>query len=97
MALAKHVDADSIIQKLHSGDDKAHKHHKHVQNASYSLTPYSSRYNAQDEISKYRIPQNGAPVSSISATGGNANHSRPMLFTKCSKMSSISTEDPISI
>ena len=63
MSLARHIDPDTLIDKLHGSDEKAHKHHAHTRNATSSLTPYSSRYNAQNEISKYRIPQNGAPVS----------------------------------
>lgn len=62
MSLARHIDPDALIEKLHGSDEKAHKHHAHTRNATSSLTPYSSRYNARDEISKYRIPQNGATV-----------------------------------
>ncbi len=63
MPLAKHVDPDTIINELRGSDEHSHRHHLHVKNSGSTLTPYSSRYNAQDEISKFRIPQNGAPVS----------------------------------
>jgi glutamate decarboxylase len=62
MSLARHVDPETLIGQLHGSDNKAHSHHVHTRNATSTLTPYSSRYNARDEISKFRIPQNGAPV-----------------------------------
>ena len=65
MALARHIDPDSLLEKLRNSDSKVHHHHARHKNVGSTLTPYSSRYNAQDEISKFRIPQNGAPVSWI--------------------------------
>ena len=62
MSLSRHIDPETIIEKLRNSDDKAHKHHAHTRNAISSLTPYSSRYNAQSELSKFIIPQEGAPV-----------------------------------
>lgn len=62
MALSKHIDPETIIEKLRGSDEKAHSHHVHQKNAISQLTPYSSRYNATDEIAKFKIPQNGAPV-----------------------------------
>lgn len=69
MPLARHVDADEIIASLRASGNKAHSHHAHARNATSTLTPYSSRYNAGEEISKFRIPQNGAPVGSDPASG----------------------------
>jgi len=61
--LARHVDPESIIETLNGSRDKAHKHSVHT--AVSSLTPYSSRYNAKEEISKFIIPQNGAPAEAV--------------------------------
>jgi glutamate decarboxylase len=69
MALARHVDPDAIIEKLHNSAEKSHTHRAHTRNVTSTLTPYSSRYNARSEISKFRIPQDGAPVSSVSRNG----------------------------
>ncbi|KAK4937720.1 glutamate decarboxylase gad1 [Elasticomyces elasticus] len=65
MPLAKHVDPDSIINQLRSSNQQSQRHHLHAQNANSTLTPYSSRYNAQDEISKFKIPRNGAPADAV--------------------------------
>lgn len=63
MPLARHVDPEQLIEKLKlSGDDKIHHHRVRAKNVGASLTPYSSRYNAGESISKFRIPQQGAPV-----------------------------------
>lgn len=61
--LARHVDPDEVIARLHEHPHLAHraKHRSTVSN----LTPYSSRYNAQTELSKYRIPQAGAPADAV--------------------------------
>jgi len=43
----------------------AHRHHLHTKYGISTLTPYSSRYNAQDQISKFAIPQQGAPADAV--------------------------------
>lgn len=65
MPLARHVDPEQLIENLRlgGGDDKLHHHRVRVKDAGAALTPYSSRYNAGESISKFRIPQQGAPVS----------------------------------
>lgn len=68
MALAKHIDPDELIEKLKAQGGPLHRHRVNHQSAVSSLTPYSSRYNAQDEISKFRIPQEGAPVGPTSCS-----------------------------
>lgn len=69
MPLASHVDPEELIEKLRLGDDKIHHHRIRAKDAGPSLTPYSSRYNAGESISKFRIPQQGAPVSSTETKG----------------------------
>ena len=59
------VDPDEIIKTLHDDPDNAHKKHIHSRTAVSSVTPYSSRYASQQEISKYVIPQEGAPADSV--------------------------------
>ncbi|MDI1489893.1 MAG: glutamate decarboxylase gad1 [Ramalina farinacea] len=69
MALARHiheqVDPEQIFSQLQNDGSKAHHHHVHIKNAAESITPYSSRYASQAEISKYIIPQDGAPADSV--------------------------------
>ncbi len=54
-----------LIQTLHDHGSKAHQHHVHAKNAISSITPYSSRYASQQEISKYKIPMKGAPADAV--------------------------------
>lgn len=63
--LARHVDPDEIIKKLHDHPHQGHKHGVHTRGAVSHITPYSSRYNAGEELSKFRIPQNGAPADAV--------------------------------
>lgn len=65
MSLARHVDPDAILDSLRDHPSKAHKHHLHLKNATSSVTPYSSRYASHDEISKFKIPQEGAPADAV--------------------------------
>ncbi|KAL9029886.1 MAG: hypothetical protein Q9196_001930, partial [Gyalolechia fulgens] len=65
MHLARHVDPDTIVQALHDHPSKAHKHHFQTKSATSSVTPYSSRYASQQEISKFKIPQQGAPADAV--------------------------------
>lgn len=63
MAFARHVDPASIIRSLDGSEHKDDDDLTHVKRAPSTLTPYSSRYNAQDEIPKFKMPSDGAPVS----------------------------------
>ncbi|KAI4243460.1 MAG: hypothetical protein L6R40_003462 [Gallowayella cf. fulva] len=65
MSLARHVDPDTLIQALHDHPSKAHKHHVQTKSATSTVTPYSSRYASQQEISKFIIPQQGAPADAV--------------------------------
>ncbi|KAL9581501.1 MAG: hypothetical protein Q9203_005867 [Teloschistes exilis] len=65
MALARHVDPDTLMQELHDHPSKTHKHHFQTKTATSSVTPYSSRYASQQEISKFIIPQQGAPADAV--------------------------------
>ncbi len=59
------VDPDQLIQTLQDRPALSHKHHIHTRNAISSITPYSSRYSSQQEISKFKIPQEGAPADAV--------------------------------
>jgi len=60
--LARHVDPDELIKTLH--DHPLHKAGGRNQTISH-ITPYSSRYSASTELSKFRIPQDGAPADVV--------------------------------
>ena len=59
------VDPDDLIKTLHDHPSKAHQHHLNTKSATSTVTPYSSRYASQQEISKFRIPQQGAPSDAV--------------------------------
>ncbi|KAL8647606.1 MAG: hypothetical protein Q9226_006362 [Calogaya cf. arnoldii] len=65
MPLARHVDPDDLIQAIHDNPSKAHKHHFQTKSATSTVTPYSTRYASQQEVSKFRIPQQGAPAEAV--------------------------------
>lgn len=53
------VDPDQLVQSL--GGHGAHR----SKSATSHLTPYSTRYNSQSEISKFVIPREGAPADAV--------------------------------
>ena len=62
MPLARHIDPDELIETLK--DHPLHKAGAHQRGVSHT-TPYSSRYAASVELSKYKIPQDGAPADTV--------------------------------
>ena len=63
MALASHVDPDQLVTKLK--DHPQYHHRAHTSTALSHQTPYSTRYNAQTKLSKFRIPHDGAPADAV--------------------------------
>lgn len=59
------IDPDELIATLQQSDNKAHKHRAHFKTTTTSTTPYSTRYASEQEISKYRIPKEGAPADAV--------------------------------
>lgn len=69
MALARHVNPDEIISRLHcaslseqDGDDDPRS-----QAAVNHLTPYTSRYSSQVSLPKFKIPKHGAESDTVYA------------------------------
>ncbi|KAF2994939.1 hypothetical protein E8E13_001844 [Curvularia kusanoi] len=62
MPLARHIDPDELMETL-----KDHPLHKAgARNRSVNhITPYSSKYASSVELSKYKIPQDGAPADTV--------------------------------
>lgn len=64
--LARHIDPDELIEKLHGDPRHAHRHRgKDTNSLTSQVTPYSSRFNAQFEIPKYRLSKEGAPAEAV--------------------------------
>ncbi|KAI9647934.1 glutamate decarboxylase gad1 [Ciborinia camelliae] len=66
MSLARHVNPDDIIKNLQGMHMKdAGQKHVHTKGGTSHITPYSTRYASQQEISKFEIPQDGAPADAV--------------------------------
>ncbi|KUJ23420.1 glutamate decarboxylase [Mollisia scopiformis] len=66
MSLAKHVDPDEIISGLQKMQMNEGGHnHAHTKGGTSHITPYSTRYASKQEISKFIIPQEGAPADAV--------------------------------
>ncbi|PMD33273.1 glutamate decarboxylase [Hyaloscypha variabilis F] len=64
MSLARHVDPDELISNLHS-THISQASHRHTSGGTAHITPYSTRYASKQEISKFKIPHNGAPADAV--------------------------------
>ncbi|KAF2794089.1 glutamate decarboxylase [Melanomma pulvis-pyrius CBS 109.77] len=61
--LARHIDPDELIKTLH--DHPTNKSGHRSTRAVNHTTPYSSRYSSATELSKFRIPHDGAPADVV--------------------------------
>ncbi|OJJ50140.1 hypothetical protein ASPZODRAFT_128759 [Penicilliopsis zonata CBS 506.65] len=80
MALAKHIDADELVAKLHDAPHTQRGKHVHAARAARvaaagsggggsqgdnDIHPYASRYASQQALTKHRIPKDGAPADAV--------------------------------
>lgn len=63
--LARHVDPDELIKKMHDHPAHRARFHSSGSGATTHVTPYSSRYAAKTELPKFRIPHDGAPADVV--------------------------------
>ena len=61
--LARHVDPDELIKTLH--DHPTHQLGHANKSFIAHTTPYSSRYASSVELSKFKIPKDGAPANVV--------------------------------
>ncbi|KAI9744505.1 MAG: hypothetical protein M1818_002034 [Claussenomyces sp. TS43310] len=60
------VDPDEIVHSLHNLHvAEAGRKHVHTKGGTSHITPYSTRYASQQELSKFVIPQDGAPADTV--------------------------------
>jgi len=60
------VDPDAIIDSLKGMHmSEAGQKHVHTHGGMHHITPYSTRYASKQEISKFRIPDKGAPADAV--------------------------------
>lgn len=68
MALATHVNPEEIIQRLQASHitSPGHTNLRNLARSSYShFQPFESNYAAQENIPKYKIPEDGAPADTV--------------------------------
>jgi glutamate decarboxylase len=63
MPLAAHIDPDAMVEQLR--DAPHSRRGKHTQLTAEQGTPYTTRYNAATQLSKHRIPHDGAPADAV--------------------------------
>jgi glutamate decarboxylase len=61
--LARHIDPDELVKSLQ--ERPSHKGGHRSNRAVSHTTPYSTRYASTTEISKFRIPHDGAPADAV--------------------------------
>ena len=61
--LARHVDPEEMMKNLE--DHPLHKAHGNSKRTISHITPYSSRYASSAELSKFKIPADGAPADVV--------------------------------
>jgi len=59
------VDPDALVKFVHDHPEEAHGRHVHTKHSLSHTTPYSTKYASQQELSKFTIPQDGAPADSV--------------------------------
>lgn len=53
------------MKLIHDHPEEAHRRHIHTKQSLNHTTPYSTKYSSQQELSKFTIPQDGAPADSV--------------------------------
>lgn len=61
--LSSHIDPEELVEKFH--DHPPHHRGFHSNTAVNHNTPYSSRYASISELSKFRMPHDGAPADAV--------------------------------
>ena len=59
------MDPDELVKFVRDHPEEAHGRHVHTRHALSHTTPYSTKYSSQQELSKFKIPQDGAPADSV--------------------------------
>ena len=65
MALAAHIDPDTIVEQLKDAPHSMRGKHTSHGLPGASGTPYTTRYNSNTHLSKHRMPDSGAPADAV--------------------------------
>jgi glutamate decarboxylase len=64
MSLTRHVDPDDVVRRVHPFRSPSKGRYPRGKSGEH-LGPYSSDYTSQQEIPKFKIPQDGAPADTV--------------------------------
>ncbi|KAI0871870.1 pyridoxal phosphate-dependent transferase [Hypoxylon argillaceum] len=65
MPLARHIDPEELVERLHDAHlTEGGKHLRKLTTTSH-LTPYGTKYASEVTVPKYRIPEKGAPADTV--------------------------------
>ncbi|KAI0101343.1 glutamate decarboxylase [Nemania sp. FL0031] len=65
MPLARHVDPEELIERLHDAHITEGGRHLRKLTTTSHLTPYGSKYASEVNVPKYQIPSDGAPADTV--------------------------------
>ncbi|KAI0138156.1 glutamate decarboxylase [Hypoxylon sp. NC0597] len=65
MSLARHINPEELVEHLHDADLTENGRQLRQTMTTSHLTPYSTKYASETEVSKYEIPKEGAPADSV--------------------------------
>ncbi|KAJ8131054.1 hypothetical protein O1611_g2569 [Lasiodiplodia mahajangana] len=65
MPLARHVDPEELIERLHDAHLTEGGRHLRKLTTTSHLTPYGSKYASEVNVPKYQIPEDGAPADTV--------------------------------
>ncbi|KAI1417286.1 glutamate decarboxylase [Hypoxylon sp. FL1857] len=65
MSLARHINPEELVERLHDAHLTENGRQLRQKMTTSHLTPYSTKYASETEVSKYELPKEGAPADSV--------------------------------
>ncbi|OTA61451.1 glutamate decarboxylase [Hypoxylon sp. EC38] len=65
MSLARHINPEELVERLHDAHLTENGRQLRQTMTTSHLTPYSTKYASETEVSKYELPKEGAPADSV--------------------------------
>ncbi|OTA75839.1 hypothetical protein M434DRAFT_402609 [Hypoxylon sp. CO27-5] len=65
MSLARHINPEELVERLHDAYLTENGRQLRQTMTTSHLTPYSTKYASETEVSKYELPKEGAPADSV--------------------------------
>ncbi|KAI8961806.1 glutamate decarboxylase [Daldinia sp. FL1419] len=65
MSLARHIDPEELIERLHDANLTENGRQLRQKMATSHLTPYGTKYASESDAPKYRLPKEGTPADTV--------------------------------